>query len=469
MFFYKGTAYVFCIVLITAVGLYCYNPFQLYFQNDDFVHISLSAHGKMLQHNSFRPLCDISIMMDYVLWGKSAAGYHLTNLLLHMICCSLVFIFSVQLLQNFFVTTQKRAIAATAAFLFFAYPFHSEAVFWILGRSAILGTLFSLLFLIFYLKKTSGSTVLSYLFFVLALLSYESSWMLPLFCWVLFIVERTERKSFVGPVALSVLFFVYLCFRYLFINEIVGNYEGANFMHLNIRNLGTNFIKLFLRSFLPPFDNDVLIAAFGIILLALVVLFFTLKKDQKIKVLLLIIFFLASLVPYSSIGISVYGTEAERFLYFPSAILCFITSYIIYTSLTSVTIRNSVVIFIFLFYCSVLFQNAIDYRLAGSVVKTFIGEVNQLRHKNILYLEQLPQSKNGALILRQGALEAVKWLGKPNTVDSVIVCSEKDEITGFKNYGIIIKNLSKSDPGCGSLTEKDAVFYFTDSALIVYK
>src|SRR5262245_14700523 len=85
--FYNKKFYILLSLLIATLALYCYNPFAFYFQNDDFIHIPLSQKGVLLQHNTFRPVCDISIMLDYWLWGKSAWGYHLTNLLLHIFTC----------------------------------------------------------------------------------------------------------------------------------------------------------------------------------------------------------------------------------------------------------------------------------------------------------------------------------------------------------------------------------------------
>ena len=429
-----------------------------------------------MSRERFYSIIDFVLFAIFLLWltifygGRRCGVIHFTNIVLHVISTALVFILSNQLLQKFFSTTKKRTIAVITALLFFAYPFHSEAVFWLLGRSAVIGTIFSLLFFIFYLKKTAKSIILSYLFFALALLSYESCWVLPLFCWILFIAERKEVKTFIQPVVLSALFFVYLYLRYFFTNEVIGDYEGANFIHLNIPALGINFIKLVTRSFFPPFASSLLMFCFSVILLVLIALFFKQKKQERIKVLLLFIFFLASLAPYASIGIDVYGTEAERFLYFPSVILCFIVSYVVCTASFSIVVKNAFLIFVFLSYCITLFQNAVNYRFAGNVVKTFINEVNHLHDINILYIEQLPHSENGALILRQGAIESVKWLAKPDAVDSVIICSEREELTGLKKtYKTSYKSLSNTNTNCGDLTKNDAVFYFTDSALIVYK
>src|SRR6266496_660089 len=88
--FYNKNIYNILSVIIVALALYCYDPFTLYFQNDDFIHIPLSEQGVLLQRNTFRPVCDISIMLNYWLWGKNAWGYHFINLLLHIVACSIL-------------------------------------------------------------------------------------------------------------------------------------------------------------------------------------------------------------------------------------------------------------------------------------------------------------------------------------------------------------------------------------------
>ena len=100
MFLQKKYLILFAATVV-AFTLYCYNPFELYFLNDDFIHIPLSRDGILLQHNSFRPVCDLSMMLDYQLWGKTAWGYHLTNLLLHIINTILVFYLSKNLCRKY--------------------------------------------------------------------------------------------------------------------------------------------------------------------------------------------------------------------------------------------------------------------------------------------------------------------------------------------------------------------------------
>ena len=148
----QNTFFIGFSVLSIAFALYLFNPFQLYFLNDDFIHIPLSKAGVLFQRNSFRPIGDLSIRMDYLFWGKQAWGYHLTNLLLHLINTVFVFLLSKALFKKFTDGGQINLKSWMVSIIFFVYAFHSESIFWIIGRSGSLGSLFFLLAFIFYLQ-----------------------------------------------------------------------------------------------------------------------------------------------------------------------------------------------------------------------------------------------------------------------------------------------------------------------------
>src|SRR4051812_7593882 len=114
---------VICLVAI-AVGLCLFNPFPLYFLNDDLVHIPLSKDAALFQHKSFRPVCDLSVALDYWLWGKNAYGYHVTNLVLHIANSILTFWLTKVLLQKFGFENVV-VVSFLAGTLFFIYAFHS--------------------------------------------------------------------------------------------------------------------------------------------------------------------------------------------------------------------------------------------------------------------------------------------------------------------------------------------------------
>ncbi len=392
-------------VVITAFALYCFNPFALYFQNDDFVHIPLSAQGILLQHNSFRPLCDISIMLDYFLYGSNAWGYHLTNLLLHILASVVLFFLQKEVLKKYFTSLAGiNYYSFFTALLFFIYSSHSEAVFWILGRSAILGAGFSMLFMYGYLKKNDSKkyTTLYVAALLLALLSYESSWVLPVFCLLLCFIEN-ENGRWKHTALVFIIFILYLLVRYLFIHEVAGEYEAAAFLHPDIFMLFKNYLMLNARSFLPAFTASKFLLYCCSSQLVICLLFFLRCSILiKRKVIFLFVFFLVSIIPYASIGVNTNGTEGERFLYLPTAIVCMLFIIIIVYAKINILYKQIFAVTFCLLHIIILYKNAINYPFAGVITKTINAKIEKIPKTKWLYARGGLKSQYGVLIFMQG-------------------------------------------------------------------
>jgi hypothetical protein len=155
---------------------------------DDFIkidqmHIDDAIHS--LQHtaglgrNEYRPVVAFSYALSNWVWHGTVRGYHFDNVLLHSINAVLFFWWILLL-------TRSSAISGMAATIFAIHPIAVERVAWITARDCIVSTLFLLLALIAYTlprcKSGSESKVfkcLSVFFFILSLLSYEGSVVLP--------------------------------------------------------------------------------------------------------------------------------------------------------------------------------------------------------------------------------------------------------------------------------------------------
>lgn len=457
----KNIYFLFAFIILLA-AFYLYNPFAFYFQSDDFVHILWSREGIIFQDNSFRPVCDISIMLDYFLFGKNAWGYHCTNLILHIFASAFCgFLCGILIEKFFYKNAQTRITAISCGVLFFIYASHSEAVFWILGRSAILGTIFSLLFMIGFLQKNKSRkfVFLYILSWILALLSYESSWVLPAFV-LLYTFLLDEKNKWQHCAVVLFIFIAYLFTRYFFIRQVIGNYEGDNLFSCEWTTLIQHFLLLIIRSFLPWYKQNVL-SFFALIALILLLarLFFALQKPIRKKAGFIFILFMISLLPFISLGIDTNGVEGERFLYFPTALICIFILLIIHFS----TIKN-LYKKIWLFVCCVfqlliLQENSKNQEFASDMVRKILSEIATVDFSKKIVVKDLPQCQYGALIFRKGLPEAAGWLIRPQLEKNIEIISLRSEILPLKeNYKVHYLKVEPAD---------SVIFKFTDSLLVI--
>lgn len=111
-----------------------------------------------------RPVTALTFAVDDALWRGNPFGFHLTNLLLHLLCTAGLFF----LARRFF---QSEPAAWAAAALFAVHPGHGEAVVAFVGRSDLLATAFVLGASLAYLH--SWQTKRAPFFFALSLVCFS--------------------------------------------------------------------------------------------------------------------------------------------------------------------------------------------------------------------------------------------------------------------------------------------------------
>jgi protein O-mannosyl-transferase len=140
----------------------------------------------------YRPLITLLYRVDRALWGLNPAGYHLTNIVWHLLATLLVYQLALQ-------TTGKIVAAWTGAMLFSVLPAHTEAIGWIQGRVDLVSTTFALLALLALVCATDQEGPAGWLWnafaglaFLGALLAKESAAVLPL-AWCIWEVSATGK------------------------------------------------------------------------------------------------------------------------------------------------------------------------------------------------------------------------------------------------------------------------------------
>jgi hypothetical protein len=100
----------------------------------------------------WHPLTWLSLIFDYQFYGLNAGGYHLTNLILHILSTLLLF----WLFNRMTKAVWKSAFVAA---LFALHPLHVESVAWIAERKDVLSAFFWMLTLCLYVYYTEKPVI----------------------------------------------------------------------------------------------------------------------------------------------------------------------------------------------------------------------------------------------------------------------------------------------------------------------
>jgi hypothetical protein len=407
-------------ILAVAFLVWAAYPSKFYFLNDDFIHIPLAAKGNFIFGSLVRPVGDLSLWFDNKIWGKDSFGYHLTNIIIHFGNVILVYFFSKALLTLYTDGKNLSLKSWSTAVIFLVYAFHSEPVLWIIGRSGSLSVFFFLFACIFYLKRKSGLIffLISLLAFIAALLTYESSWVFPLFGLLISYTDvrlkinkwKTER---VYPLVTIAIFSTFLFCLKNIAQEIFPEYSAYNFVHLNLPRLFLNYHSLLARTYLPYLNNSAIFAVIYCCTIAIGISFILfLKKQKRLNPLLWIatVLFLFSPLPEVSLGISTHNSESERYVYLPSVFFILLFVEIMFRVINN-KIKFMLVTTLYIFLQCCLFNlSAIAYNFAGNVVRKSLDSINTHSSVKVIYLINRPIQYKGALMFRTGFENALNWI-----------------------------------------------------------
>jgi len=155
---------------------------------------------------NYHPLAWLTLGIDYVLWGMNPAGYHLTNLVLHVLNAVLFYFLIAAFLKRTVAVSNTSLVGVQisefiGALFFSIHPLRVETVAWVSARGDVLCGFFYLITIIAYVrmsdkKSTIGRRkwfLLSILFFIFSLLSRAWGITLPL---VLLILDAYPLRRF---------------------------------------------------------------------------------------------------------------------------------------------------------------------------------------------------------------------------------------------------------------------------------
>lgn len=239
-----------CILLLVTIAVYAPTLFYPFFL-DDYVYLetannldwqgaaNLFRAATLDQTASsvwwapsgvlpfYRPVGQLSFAGDHFFWGLQPFGYHLTNLLLHLVCTLLTW----RLARRLF---EEPRYALAAAVVFALHPIHNEAVAWISGRFDLLVCVCAAASLLAYLNWKDRPTTgwawggLCVAWFILGLGCKETALILPAMIVAVELLHPSaypsQRRRHALPVltAMAIVASLYLLLRTALFGTPIG-------------------------------------------------------------------------------------------------------------------------------------------------------------------------------------------------------------------------------------------------------
>ena len=357
---------LFLLLLIYFLGLISYfNSFSGEFLFDDINTIVKQPDLKnaanlrgMWESNKSRFIPYFSYALNYKLDQYNPSGYHLINFIIHILNAWLIFFLVQRLSKNKF-------LPILTALFFTVHPIETQAVSYISQRSTLIAAFFYLLSLILYLRKNLIYYLLSLLSLVMALLSKENSFTLPIaviFTDLFFIrsikfINRILRFIPYFLVTGAVFSFIYLQgpvqpFAKVTSINMLDNVQIKRSEYLLTQ---TRVIVTYVRLMILPLNQNLdydfsvsrkllepAVIFSTLVILSLIIIAFKLRKRKPLISYGIFIFFITLLIESSIIPIK--DVLFEHRLYLPSV------GFFLAVSTMLVTIKNK-----YFFYGLIIF------------------------------------------------------------------------------------------------------------------
>lgn len=243
----KNQYFIFLLILIVITAIYfpCINA---YFVNDDYNWIKPVTFDDVLKtfwgswgHGAlYRPISRILFYLQYKCFGEFPFGYHAFSLFLFSTLSFLFYSLVLKISKNFYISCISLLICIF-------YVGNHEVVCWISSQTVLLGVTFVLSSTLFYLSFLENNDkkylTFSLLLYVAALLSYESTIILPFFLVLIAIFKGynlLNKKRITLLLIYLIITIIYLIARHFFLLGI----PEANAFNLDVSIMISNFLKM---------------------------------------------------------------------------------------------------------------------------------------------------------------------------------------------------------------------------------
>lgn len=203
--------YIILLLIALVLGVYYPTLFVPLCLTDDYVVFMGLVDVKYSWKSIFvpgtvsyyRPLFDVSLWVDQILWMFEESFMHLDNILMHL--ANVILVYFIALRAQLLVFKRKTPIAACAtAAIFAVHPTCSESINWILARVDPMAAFFinfALLFMLIALyNNLKRYYILSFICLIIGSLAKEVAvFMLPAFLFISFSYWRGNNSEYLKP------------------------------------------------------------------------------------------------------------------------------------------------------------------------------------------------------------------------------------------------------------------------------
>ncbi len=478
----KIKKYILPILLIAIVVIFFIPALNDNFLSDDYDHLMFARSVDNIEMipgifkipgDIYRPVMNVSIAIDYLIWNYHPFGFHLTNLLLLILSSLLIYYIVKKISRN-------NLLAFFAALIFAIFPSHHETITWISGRTDLLASFFYLLAIYLFIKFIFTTRykwlILSYLSAIPAFFSKEISITLPfvLIAIYLFYLKKESKIKIKKAILLWLPYLVLLIIYFIIRKQIVGAWIGGYSLFGQSSSIQFSpksillpfyFVKYLINwDFLAQFwqklsSNKVIniislvnIAIFIICIIYLNIEQLKNKKFWKNVIFLGILTYFISIPNLSILPSLKTNLMNTRVLYIATIPLAILISYLIFNNLNNKRkLKIAFAIIICLALTTAYIINYIPWHQASAKAGNMLNNIEQLHpdfedisyatYKKEIFFKNLPDNIYGAFVFRNGFAEAlrIKFKNKNlfvNPLEKIvwIVKNNKGPITSLCNF-----------------------------------
>lgn len=389
-----GVRWELALAPILSASVYA-SALSSYFISDDYAHLftlrlptfeTLVELAKKGQANMFfRPAGFVTLFLDYHIWGHEPFGYHLTNLLLHLLGVIGVYF----LCKNLGL---DRETSAVSSLIFSILPIQPEAVVWIASRFDLMATCLIIWAIVLYLKfRRTGRRelyILALFLSFIAMLSKENAFMAPLLLLSLeyFAPKRDIRSAILPLLGFTLLAAATFGYRWIALGGI-GGYTEQNGTSAAY-NLGFKTIEgLFLRApsqlllgfnwYAPNVAPAVVFASLAAAVMIVLAFFYRPSQSNKGVIRFCLAWMLIGYLPAHFLILISPGLTNSRVLYLSSVGVAVLLA-VLLSGIEQAAARKALKLALILLLSLGLSHNVAAWRRVGDLSHELLTELKRL-------------------------------------------------------------------------------------------